>query len=1147
MPRAQQLLASLAISLFLAFAALWNPFLHLFWLNQVNLTLPLGAHLPLLGVLTAIVVGLGLGLQWLPPARLRPAMSTALLVIGVFLWAEGTLLLGDFGFFQGDEPDWSSQRHLLVFEAVLVAGLLVSAWRYHHVLVRNTLWITGLLLLASLANLYPILTASLSRTAPDTRRAFTPDQVFELSADRNVLIFIIDTFQSDVFAEILAEEPRWRDMLQGFTYFPDATCAFPKTYASLPNLLTGESFDNSRPFSRYMEEAYLGQSAPKVLKDHGFDPRYKSFTWQPYYAHPAVANNLVGLDEAGRWLQRREFIQLGNLTLFRLAPFLAKPWAYNDNQFRLPEETLGGPPPETPYVLQDSDRVYSLDNRSWDLEVLDQMLAFLDAGLPQPAFRVFHFEGVHPPLILERDLSFIGPQSITREAFKTQSLAMLRLLELVFERLHELEIYDRSLIYVVGDHGAGEYPEVGVGEGRWVDTGIAVSPGSQGDPVIMKVVRGGTPLVLAKGLDQQGPLEISRAPVELGDLPATIFHALDLTDAGTRPSIFQLDPSQPRTRYHRQYQFAGWGQDYIVPMTEYAVDGFSWDPASWSATGRDLNRAASTALDGTLVILGEGGNLDEFAHSGWGPAQPQGRYLADTTATIKIPVDRESGSMSLKIRAQRQHASGPTSPLLLSLDGRTFASWKVAEDFSNTFRITLPRRLGTEGGQLALGLDLGDHPENPPLIVEIRLTPDQPERYYELGQDIFFTTGGQAPGFMIRGWFIPESWGTWTAAHEAVLQLHLEAAVPEDLELEMDIRPAVFLGSPPLEFSVLANGTQLAEFSLDRATWRNEVITIPAAVLADWEVLQWTFLIRNPRAPRDFSDSSDHRELGLGLSRLVLRRPAPETPPRPDSSGRNVLEDEDFTASSQGFYNREDWSGQVVAWSGDSAGFTWPWPTAGVPRAVVLGVERAAPAGSKIVVMANGSMVGAGTIARGPWRGEASLVGIPEQDVLRLRVYTDTFRPAEVQPGSQDQRNLGLAFSEISLAVGLETAPEGSPAAIELPQPQHVMLAPEPESDVRWSGLYPPESWLCEPISWTTGQTTFTVDWDHQDPPSRLLVDLAGTGPGGTSLSIAVNGRLILDFVDEHPKARSEGVIALQLHAGRPMWAEFRDIRLKRL
>jgi hypothetical protein len=51
----------------------------------------------------------------------------------------------------------------------------------------------------------------------------------------------------------------------------------------------------------------------------------------------------------------------------------------------------------------------------------------------------------------------------------------------------------------------------------------------------------------------------------------------------------------------------------------------------------------------------------------------------------------------------------------------------------------------------------------------------------------------------------------------------------------------------------------------------------------------------------------------------------------------------------------------------------------------------------------------------------------------------------------------------------------------------------------------------------------------------------------GNHLRHWLNGRLILDFTDNHPKALSEGVVALQLHAGKPMWAEFRDIRLKRL
>jgi hypothetical protein len=51
----------------------------------------------------------------------------------------------------------------------------------------------------------------------------------------------------------------------------------------------------------------------------------------------------------------------------------------------------------------------------------------------------------------------------------------------------------------------------------------------------------------------------------------------------------------------------------------------------------------------------------------------------------------------------------------------------------------------------------------------------------------------------------------------------------------------------------------------------------------------------------------------------------------------------------------------------------------------------------------------------------------------------------------------------------------------------------------------------------------------------------------GNHIRHYLNGRLILDFIDEHPAALATGVIALQLHAGKPMWAEFRDIRLARL
>ncbi len=52
----------------------------------------------------------------------------------------------------------------------------------------------------------------------------------------------------------------------------------------------------------------------------------------------------------------------------------------------------------------------------------------------------------------------------------------------------------------------------------------------------------------------------------------------------------------------------------------------------------------------------------------------------------------------------------------------------------------------------------------------------------------------------------------------------------------------------------------------------------------------------------------------------------------------------------------------------------------------------------------------------------------------------------------------------------------------------------------------------------------------------------------GNHIQHYLNGRLTLDFTDKDPElALSEGVLGLQLHAGKPMWAEFKDIRIKEL
>lgn len=52
----------------------------------------------------------------------------------------------------------------------------------------------------------------------------------------------------------------------------------------------------------------------------------------------------------------------------------------------------------------------------------------------------------------------------------------------------------------------------------------------------------------------------------------------------------------------------------------------------------------------------------------------------------------------------------------------------------------------------------------------------------------------------------------------------------------------------------------------------------------------------------------------------------------------------------------------------------------------------------------------------------------------------------------------------------------------------------------------------------------------------------------GNHVQHYMNGRLVLDFTDATPKfALLDGKLALQLHAGKPMWVEFKDIRFREL
>ena len=90
-----------------------------------------------------------------------------------------------------------------------------------------------------------------------------------------------------------------------------------------------------------------------------------------------------------------------------------------------------------------------------------------------------------------------------------------------------------------------------------------------------------------------------------------------------------------------------------------------------------------------------------------------------------------------------------------------------------------------------------------------------------------------------------------------------------------------------------------------------------------------------------------------------------------------------------------------------------------------------------------------------------------------------------------------------------------------------------------------------EKASWSTdGKKVDSNTLIDQDAFSKLMKvddwnDVVIIGKGA-NIQHYLNNRLVLDFTDNEPnRALSDGVMALQLHAGKPMWAEFKNIRIK--
>jgi hypothetical protein len=416
---------------------------------------------------------------------------------------------------------------------------------------------------------------------------------FVFSAEKNVIIVVLDSFPTDVFMEIVRHNPRVAKPFDGFTHFRNSLSAYPHTELSVASILTGRYYDNSMPYEAWKRDAYTSQSIPSALKSAGWRvDLFPKLSYSLYYSEDVASNFVRGLPRRDRL---RDVAFVYDIALFRAVPHFVRRFVYNNREWLIRPLVPGAEPrrpksdPTVRVIRSDgevkgrtplitfSPRAYA----SVDVKFVDAALTSSTVEKSRGAFKYFHWSVPHKPLILNENFRYQRPE-VNRKNYVSYATAGLKLAGLFLDHLRALGIYDNSLIFVIADHGAGFQPIPFV-----LQPGMRLDDGASA--VTEPFKSAALPLMLVKPFGASGALKVSDAPVSLTDIPATVFASLGMTAETPGASVFSVSETQARNRRFFKY----WEKDifsYYGDMTEYIVSGYAWQDTSWRQSGRVLTK-----------------------------------------------------------------------------------------------------------------------------------------------------------------------------------------------------------------------------------------------------------------------------------------------------------------------------------------------------------------------------------------------------------------------------------------------------------------------------------------------------------------------------------------------------------------------------
>lgn len=632
----RQGVCALPLSLFTAFTVTLFAATQTLWENTAELWFSweqMAGGVALAGGIAAAILTLVLAVL---PKKAYACGQAALLALSLATFLQGNGLNASYGELNGKAIDWSAYTMYGVTNTLLWLGMLFIALNLRHWKRFTALCVAlPLVLLAGEAGLTGYWAANMPEKE-DSAVYLSDTGLYTVGSEKNLLVMVLDSVDSEDFAQALTEDASLAETLDGFVWYKNAMGVSDPTKHGIPALLTGKAYTSATDYSGFIAWAYADTPLYQQLAGTDWDARF--FTDDRYLTlDESVIDNLER-EELAVSDAKGLTHDLLQLCAFRYAPHFVKPqlWMYS-NVFRQYAKGLGG-------------EVYKVTDEAFDAQVTE-------AGLtvqPGNAFRMIHLTGMHPPYTMDADCQY---QESGVDAAEQMRGCMKQVRDYLTQ-LKDVGRYEDAAILILADHGTETVHR---------------------------------PMLLLKRPGASGALTVSEAPVSYADLPAT-YTAL-LTGTDNNEALWNVPADTPRTRlyYHENSR----NNEFNLYEYETQVIDPAWEDLQ--PTGQVYH--GDTLLEPTPYVYGTTLYFDlratarPYLVSGFSSADFYSTWTSGQTGEITLPLAKLPEGDRLTVKLHFLSVMTGSQRMTVSCGGKTVYDGTVTD---NAVEFTIPAELVTE-------------------------------------------------------------------------------------------------------------------------------------------------------------------------------------------------------------------------------------------------------------------------------------------------------------------------------------------------------------------------------------------------------------------------------------------------------------------